>query len=320
MKKFSTIILLVLSLIFAVGCDAEKDATSIIFDHDKAYKEYRGNHSEMESWQEVKVPIDGSVTLADTEHFSLYLENGDTNRGELRIVHEFKQTEARGFDAPDLCSFIAYDSEGNPVASLSAGTKSGYYNPYIGEWEPCVWTEKNDGKEIVLKMIAIESIFVSEEVLPTVMLEEDYAELMTLAEAKGEANILDNWYLKYDLQKYTMGQIQQLGFDSILDKKTVEKGVYALRNTEARHQGEADNEALDWGFTTEQKRIYEKNVLGNVKAVSAIVTVTINIEGEYPVFSIEHETISPKNTEIAKIDMIFSVETVNKLYAEAYEN
>ncbi len=50
-----------------------------------------------------------------------------------------------------------------------------------------------------------------------------------------------------------------------------------------------------------------------------MVTVTINIEGEFPVFSIEHEMISPKNSQVAEIDLIFSAEKINKLYAESYE-
>lgn len=295
---------------------------SVIFYHEKLYEQYKNKHPEMGNWQVLTVPVDEKEPeiFAETEYFSLYLENRNTNRGKLYLNHEFKQKETYSFESPDLCSFTAFDSEGNQIASLIAGTKSGYYNPYTEEWEPCVWTEKNDGKEIVLKILAVENIFVSEKVLPNVISEEDFEELAAIAESQNEANVLNNWYLKYDPEK-DMGQIVPfLGLGSSLDEKTIAKGVYAWRNTEARHEGEADDAALDWGLTTKQKRVYEKNVLGNIKAISAMVTVTINIEGEYPVFNIEHEMISPKNSKVAKIDFnIWGTEILNQFYAGTYE-
>lgn len=93
------------------------------------------------------------------------------------------------------------------------------------------------------------------------------------------------------------------GLDTAASEAIVSEGIWVSRIFSfGRTYGSFDESMKEYGFTNEDKRRFESNVLKKgYEAYMAMITFTIDISGEYPTLALEWEMISPEKHNVSDI-------------------
>lgn len=271
-----------------------------VFEHDKLYKDYKESN-----------PIVGT-SLSDTgEDFELLAEN------ELYTV-TYRLSSSWATTYPELwIEKKSNESVVYPWLNLSAqlldgneelllfeilSPDAGYYNPYNNQTEETIWVEISEDK-IVMKCLAIESLFASGDNWPRIMTIDRYnkcvSSLATYENSETLQKLLENVYKKVDAETATGDERFLYNLENAVDEEVFAEGLYIMRTlsvNEPQSFEEIFDTYLQW--TVEDKREAEREVLAEgYEAVMAVVTFTLDISSETPTIERSAEFISPKNHE-----------------------
>lgn len=178
-RKYFIIIsgLFALTILSAVILVNVAENNSIIYEHEKHYREYKERNGE-EFGDILTETRDKTVRLTGNGNYdvSYLFENlNPFDSLTIRLDSTVDEGYANLFlDYP----FSLYDGEGEILADIYVGPSgSGYYDPFDREWESCVWVSNIDGDSLTLKLLAVEKFFMGYEVFPNVLTESDFSSL-----------------------------------------------------------------------------------------------------------------------------------------------
>lgn len=271
------------------------------FEHDKLYKDYKESN-----------PITGEPLSETGEDFEFLAENelytisyritapwGATTYPELWIERKSDKSHV----APWL-SLSAQLLDGNEELMRFAilSPEIGYYDPYDNQTEATVWAEISEDK-IIIKCLAIESLFSGGDNWPRIMTVDRYNEcvssLATYEDAESMVKWLEAVYKMVDSETATGDEKFLYNLENAVDEEVFAEGVYIMRTLSvSKPQAFEDifDTYLQW--TVDDKRAAESEVLADgYEAVMAVVTFTLDISSETPTIERSAEFISPKNND-----------------------
>lgn len=200
-----------------------------------------------------------------------------------------------------------------------------YYNPFEKKWEHTISYDILDSNNVTIKFITIENFFVGDKILPNVLTSSDYNKIVNLIIKEPYNNILSTFNLCYLNESVSLNDvdiIENWGLDHITDKNILQKGVHVLRPILLTGTYRLLGEHLNTlGMNTEDKRKLEsKAVKDGYEAYMAMVTLNIDLSGEYPSLKMDYDMISPKHHDVS--ELYFGGKDIdwNEYFKEIYQD
>lgn len=298
------ILFVLLSCLFCIGFICLLfigDQISVVYIHETNYNTYK--NSSFESFSPLPVSESPSVLL-ENERYQLAYSMG------------------KGcFDSPDLAirnkdgsgtvylflkeGFTVFDAE-IEKSLYSGSSEIGYYDPYLKLFDPYIryYTE---GEKIVFKILAVERFFIGNSSFPNALLPEDYERLCKEIvekfpeDSETYIGILNNTYISTVPSENLTNDFWGMG--AVFKKDLMQEIVYCPRIMSTSSGYYLANEVFKaLGITVEEKRLLESKVVnGGYEAYMAVITLTLDIAGDYPKLDIGFEMISPKKHNVSEI-------------------
>ena len=291
-----------------------KTTEPIVFKHDKIYNEYKNlNKISGRPLEPTYEKNKESQVLTETESFEIkyaFPENFNSGGFVLDITNKIS-------DETTSLEFVRFNVDDK---NYDIVTGDGYYNPYSGKYEDSIFFEENGDSEFTVSILCMSDIFLSETVIPNVMTENDYMQVLSLLSEKNDEiayNKFQNYYLEYDQSKEAQwGLFEASRFLS--EDKTSDNIRVLKPYSGVPFYLDLDDKMVGLGFTVEEKRQLEYKVLSDIEADMAIFHLTFRIEDSIPKLEITYDIISPKENQSANMEYKadFYNEMISKVFSK----
>lgn len=277
---------------------------SSVYDFERFYEEYKTSY-DMVGVPVMNFEILKEYSILENDRFQVtYQKDSSSSISGVHFIIYDKKME-KIYNIEDTMYLLLYDNSNNWVSTLyQIPADQGYYNPYEKDYEPCMWIESENNK-IVISFLAIERFFVSESILPNSLTIEDYnkliSDLMVDEENSFIASRIKNIYiLKSELDIEVLTQKWRL--DKIASAKLYKDDFYILKEFSASSYKNVFEPLIELGMTVEDKRKLESKIIkDNYEAYMAMITLTVDLTGEYPTIDLDYHMISPDKHNVTDI-------------------
>lgn len=290
-----------LLLVSFMSCSLKK--THVAYKHEILYEEYK-KANPITGTPLPEAEINKETLIFENERFSFtYLVTLEMNVFPHYVIYDNVNEKSYVLSFKDI--FTVYDSEGQKVTSLFSGSPNhGYYNPITEKHEPYTWITICDDNTIELKILVMEMYLISEKQFPKFLTFEDYNEINTeISNNKNFDSAVTYYFRYYSPFKLTKSNLDNSYINAdCIREEFLDTTVYKLTSPAVGTYGNLDTLFEYLNFSVDKCRQLESKIFDpEHEAYMAMVTLTIDLSGEYPTIESDYEMISPKNHNVANI-------------------